>query len=74
MPTGTPTTTPITAATVDCHATDAPSWRCVNPSAFNKANSRRLARTDAVSVNPNAQIAARARTAASRPVVNLAPS
>ena len=64
MPIGTPTITPITAATEDCQATDAASCRWVNPSAFSTANWRRRCRTEATSVSPSAPTAPAAKTAA----------
>ena len=41
IPIGTPASTPTTAATEDCHATEAASCRWVNPKAFKTANWRR---------------------------------
>ncbi len=66
MPIGMPIATPTATDTEDCQATEAPSWRPVNPSAFRRASSRRRRRTEETRVSPRAPSAPPARTEASR--------
>ena len=61
MPSGTPTTIPMTAVALACQMRVTANWRLVNPRVFKSARSRRRVRTVAVSARARATTAPVAR-------------